>query len=229
MRGLDQAFLGVWLGCSPVLVDQSAEDWGASDRCVERDDGGGIVGWWVLVQALVRAVVIEVAHVLVKNSAGVLLVVDQHAVGAFGADAADEPFRIAVRLWHLRRDLDDGDGFRAEDGIEGLGEFRVPVADQEAESADLITEVPQEVPGGLGGPGCGRVRGHPEEMDPSGADFHDEQDVEAAQPDGLQGEEVGGQQAGGLSAQEGKPPGVATLWRWPESSGGQNPADCARA
>jgi hypothetical protein len=89
-------------------------------------------------------------------------------------------FRVAVRLGCARRDLDDGDGFGAEDGIEGFGEFRVPVADQEAESAELITEVHHEVPGGLGSPGCGRVRGHPEEMDPSGADFHDEQDVEAA-------------------------------------------------
>jgi hypothetical protein len=130
------------------------------------------VGWWVLAQALVWAVVVEVAHVLVENGAGVLFVVDQHAVGAFGADAADEPFRVAVRLGCARRDLDDGDGFGAEHGIEGFGEFRVPVADQKVESAELITEVHQEVPGGLGSPGRGRVRGHPEEMDLSGADFH---------------------------------------------------------
>jgi len=50
------------------------------------------VGWWVLIQALVRAVVIEVAHVPVKNSSGVSLVVDQQSVGAFGADAPNEPF-----------------------------------------------------------------------------------------------------------------------------------------
>jgi hypothetical protein len=40
---------------------------------------------------------------------------------------------------------------------------------------------------------------------------------------------VGGQQPGGLSAQEGPPPGVATPWRWPEPRGGQNPADRAGA
>ena len=51
---------------------------------------------------------------------------------------------------------------------------------RKVESAELITEVHQEVPGGLGSPGRGRVRGHPEEMDPSGADFHHEQGVEAA-------------------------------------------------
>jgi hypothetical protein len=54
------------------------------------------VGWWVLVQALARAVVIGVAHVPVKNNVGMSLVVDQQSVGAFEADAADEPFRVAV-------------------------------------------------------------------------------------------------------------------------------------
>jgi hypothetical protein len=84
-------------GCPPVLVDQSAEDSVASDGRVAGDRGGGVVSWWVLIQALVRAVVIEVAHVSIKNSLGMSLVVDQQSVGGFGADAADESFRIAVR------------------------------------------------------------------------------------------------------------------------------------
>ncbi|MEA2959623.1 MAG: hypothetical protein QOJ58_5606, partial [Alphaproteobacteria bacterium] len=85
------------LGGSSVLVDHAAEDSMASDRGAERDHGGGVVGWWVLAQALVRAVVIEMAHVLVEHGAGVSFVVDQQPVGALGADAADEPFRVAVR------------------------------------------------------------------------------------------------------------------------------------
>ena len=50
--------------------------------------------------------------------------------------------------------------------------------------------------------------GHSEEVDPSGVHFHDKQDIESAQRDGVEGEEVGGQQSGGLSAQEGPPSGV---------------------
>ena len=69
----------------------------ASDRGIEGDRGGWIVGRWVLAQALVWAVVVEVAHVLVENSVGVSFVVDQHPVGALGADAADESFRVAIR------------------------------------------------------------------------------------------------------------------------------------
>lgn len=46
--------------------------------------------------------------------------------------------------------------------VDSGGECRVPVADEEAERADLVAEVPQQVAGGRRGPGCGRVRGHPE-------------------------------------------------------------------
>jgi hypothetical protein len=62
-------------------------------------------------------------------------------------------------------------------------------------------------------------------MDLSGARFHHEQDVEAAQCDGVEGEEVGGQQPGGLSAQEGSPSGVCSAWCWAEPGSGQDPSD----
>jgi diadenosine tetraphosphatase ApaH/serine/threonine PP2A family protein phosphatase len=64
-------------GCSPVLVDHSVEDSMVTDRGVEQGHRGGVVPWWALVEALVRTVVIEMAHVLVEDGAGVLLVVDQ--------------------------------------------------------------------------------------------------------------------------------------------------------
>ena len=102
--GLRAGIFLVGSGCASVLIDQSAEDSVASDRGVAGDRGGWVVGWWVLIQALVRAVVIEMAHVPVKHNLGVSLVVDQQSVGAFGADAADEPFRVAVgprRRLHL--------------------------------------------------------------------------------------------------------------------------------
>lgn len=48
-----------WLGCAPVLVDQSAEDSVASDRGIEGNHSGRIVGRRMLVKPLVRPVVIE--------------------------------------------------------------------------------------------------------------------------------------------------------------------------
>ena len=48
-----------------------------SDRGVERDRGGWIVVGWVLVEALVRPVVVDVLGELVEDGAGVSLMVDQ--------------------------------------------------------------------------------------------------------------------------------------------------------
>jgi hypothetical protein len=69
----------------------------------------------------------------------------------------------------------------------------------------------------------------PRIWNPSGANFHDEQDVESAQGDGVEGEEIGGQQAGGLSAQEAPPAGVRTTRCGAYAGGGEDPADRARA
>jgi hypothetical protein len=59
-----------------------------------------------LVEALVRAVVVEVAHVLVEDGEGVSFVVDQQPIGALLANTADESLGVAVRLRCLGRDLD---------------------------------------------------------------------------------------------------------------------------
>ena len=109
-------------GCSLVLVDHAAEDSMAMDRGVERDHGGGVVGCRVLAQALMRAVVIDVMHVLVEDGAGVSFVVDQQSVGALHANTADESLGRAVRPRGPGRDLDDVDAFGGEEGVEGVGE-----------------------------------------------------------------------------------------------------------
>jgi hypothetical protein len=49
----------------------------APDRGVGLGHRGGVVPWWVLIEALVRPVVIEMADILVEDGAGVSLVVDQ--------------------------------------------------------------------------------------------------------------------------------------------------------
>jgi hypothetical protein len=84
----------------------------------------------VLVEALMRSVVIEMAHILVNDGAGVSLVVDQQPVGALLANAANEPLGRAIRSRRPRRDPDHIEAFGDEDGIEGGGELGVPVADR---------------------------------------------------------------------------------------------------
>jgi hypothetical protein len=200
-----------------------------SDRGVEAGHDGRIMVRRVLVEALMRPVVIDMAHILVNDGAGVSLVVDQQPVGALLANAANEPLGIAIRSRRPRRDLDHIEAFGGEDGIEGGGELGVPVADQEAERADPLTQIHHQITGGLGSPDRGRMSGHPEQVHPAGADLHHKQDVESAQRDGIESEEIGGQQPRGLSTQEDVPSGVCSAWCWPEAGGGQDAADRALA
>jgi hypothetical protein len=62
--------------------------------------------------------IIEVLGVLVEDYRGVALVVDEDPVGAFGPDAADEPFGVAVGSWCPRGDLDRLDALGGEHRIE---------------------------------------------------------------------------------------------------------------
>jgi hypothetical protein len=107
--------------------------------------------WWMFAQALVWPMVIEMADVLIKNSVGVSRVVNQHPVGAFGADATDEPFRVAVRPGGAGRNLDDVDPF--------ILTMSIPSEVKTASKASVNFESRSPV--------RGRVSSHPEEMDPS--------------------------------------------------------------
>ncbi|WP_405098171.1 hypothetical protein [Micromonospora sp. NBC_01412] len=55
-----------------------------------------------------------------------------------------------------------------------------------------------------------------------GGHLHDHQRVQALRHDGVEVEEVDGQQAGGLVAQEGTPVGVLVAGRWADMSAGQD-------
>jgi hypothetical protein len=82
-----------------------------SDRGVESGYGGRIMVGRVLVEALMRPVIVEMAHILVNDGAGVSLIVDQQPGGALLANAADKPFGIAVRPRCLGRNLDHIEAF----------------------------------------------------------------------------------------------------------------------
>jgi hypothetical protein len=80
------AALLIGSGRSLVLVDDVAEESRSPYRAAGRDDAAVVVGW-VLFEAPVWTVVVEVALILGKDAAGMTLTVDQHPVGAFGVDA----------------------------------------------------------------------------------------------------------------------------------------------
>src|SRR5258706_6672680 len=73
-----------------VLVDHAAEDVPAAYGCVDVDDDARVVVGWLLVEALVWTVPVEVGFVLAQHGSGVVFVVDKDLVGALGSQAAAE-------------------------------------------------------------------------------------------------------------------------------------------
>jgi hypothetical protein len=94
-----------------------------------------------------------------------------------------------------RRDFDGLDALAGEGRVEGAGEFGVAVPDQEAEGADPVAEIHDQVAGLLGGPCTVRVGGHAEDVHVPGPHLHDEQHVQAFEEDRVHMKEIAGQQA----------------------------------
>jgi hypothetical protein len=130
---------------------------------------------------------------------------------------------VGIAVGRARRDFGDVDALAGEDGIEGGRELRDPVADQVRELPLALAELPEHLAGVLGGPGCGGVCGDPRDVDGAGADLHDEQRVQPLQADGVDVEEIGGEQAVGLGLEEGGP--FAARWMpargWAEAGGAE--------
>jgi len=64
----------------------------------------------------------------------------------------------------------------------GGGERGVAVADEKAESVDMLVEVHQQIPGRLGHPRPRRVGRNAGQVHPAVLEFDDEQDVQAGSP-----------------------------------------------
>jgi hypothetical protein len=141
----------------------------------------------------VWAVTVEVVFVGGQDGGRVVLVHDEGSVEEFAADAADESFGDRVRPWGLDRRLDHLDVGGGEDGVERRGELGVPIADQEPDVLAGFIQVHGEVAGQLGQPGAGRVRGDAEDADLASGVFDDEERVEPGQGDGVEVEQVAGE------------------------------------
>lgn len=92
------------------------------------------------------------------------------------------------------------DVFGVEDLVEGVDELVAAVAHEGPCAGELVAVAKEEVAGCLGGPGAGRVFGDPAEVHGAGGDVDEEEQVVAAQRDGVDGGEVACN--GGLGAQE---------------------------
>jgi hypothetical protein len=130
----------------------------------------------------------------------------------------DEAFGEAVRSRTPRWDLHGIDAGTGQDGVEGGGELAGAVADEEPEGGDTVVEVHQC---------CGpvvwsrlrRVAGRAKDVDVAAADLEGEEDVDPFLGDrAVDVEEVDGQHARGLRAQEPSPGRIRWTAAGPEVS-----------
>jgi hypothetical protein len=129
---------------------------------------------------------------------------DQRPVRAFTSDGADPSFGEGVRSRSADRGEDGLDAVRGEDLVEAPRVLGVSVPDQVAKPSPPW-QVPREVAGRLRDPGGVGMAGHAGQMDMPRPELDEEGDVERAEPDGLDGEEVGRQDPACLVAQELRP------------------------
>src|SRR5690242_6335770 len=102
---------------------------------------------------------------------------DQHAVGEFGSDRADESFGVAVGPWAVGWDLHDLDAGVGEHGVKARGELAGAVANQKPELRRAVTEFGDQIASLLGGPGSVGVGGGVEDVDMPGVDLDQEEYV----------------------------------------------------
>jgi len=166
--------------------------------------------WWAKVAGAVGSSAVVVANIFGEYCTQVALVDDQHAVGQFGSQGADEPFGEAVRSWAPGRNADYLDAHIGQDGVERGGELAGPVADEESELGDAVIEVHHEVADLLGGPSAVGVGGRAQQVHGPIANLQHEEYVDPLEYHrAVNVEEVAGQHRGCLGAQE-LPPGCVS-------------------
>src|ERR1700691_687397 len=134
---------------------------------------------------------------------------EEHPVEAFGAERPDEPFGIGVRLRCPPRRAQDLDPLGPEYLVEDWAEPLVPVMYQVADRVVASFSRLGQVPGDFGAPGgVGGAVGHPTDEDPPRVQVDEEENVEGLQANGLDGEEVTGDDRRGLGSHE-LAPGLA--------------------
>jgi hypothetical protein len=203
---------GLWVPKTPfiscglgILMDEPAESIQPHDAFAGRWIGFGDGSErWRLTECAVRPVLVVVRQVARQHCLEMPLTQDQHPVEQLTTYGADPAFGERIRSRRTHRRPQDSDALGGEDRIEGVGELRVSVADEELK-LDLLSavgEVHEQVAGLLGHPRSGRVRRHAEDMNPAGRQLHHEQCIQALEQDRVYMEEVARHNPLGLRRQE---------------------------
>jgi putative intracellular protease/amidase len=165
-------------GDEPVLVDESAKDVGSSDASGvgigDRDRRFGDPRGAPLIEGSVGPMPVVVIHVFREDDLEMTAAEDEEPVQALPTDGADKPLGDRVRPGRADRGLDDLGVFGGEHLIEGSGELRVAVTDEEAERSPTLCEIADKVASDLGDERRGRMFADAEGVDGTAVDLDDD-------------------------------------------------------
>jgi hypothetical protein len=114
----------------------------------------------------------------VEHDAQVPLTEDQHAVGEFGSQSANEPFGETVRSGATGRNPNHLNAHIGQDRIKRRRELASSVSDQESELGDAIAQVHHEVADLLSGPSAAGMGGHAQQMYRSVGHLQDKEHID---------------------------------------------------
>jgi hypothetical protein len=204
---------------SLVLVKHSTKEVASahpgSARLADQGRTGGGIGRFQPTRS-VWTVLVVVLDIDPEDLLEVTAADDQQPVKALGADGPNPSLRIGVGVGRLRRYDQHLGVLRAEHVVEPTAEFRVTIADEEAYSASLFLQAQQEVACLLGDPGGVGIGSHPGQVNPTSAQFDEEQCVEPSQPHGVDRE-------AGRRRRSRRPADAGTPARWWPSAAASGP------
>ena len=193
-----------WSGGISVLVDESVTAGRSNDFEVSVWLVCGVGGdGWSLVERTVGPVRVVMIDVVDDKPLELTTVPDDAAVEELASKGADPAFGERVRHGSAHRRLEDLAAFGSEDLVEGVYELACAVAHERPGVGELVAVTEQQVPRRLGGPDAAGVVRDPCEVHGPGRDVDEEQQVEPAQRDRVDGSEVAGDR--GLGPQELRP------------------------
>ncbi len=100
---------------------------------------------WRLAERAMRPMPVVVRHIARQRRLQMTSTHDQHPVQQLTTHRAHPPLRVGVRPRRRHGRPQDPHAFRGENGIEGIGELRIPIANQERELPDAVSRLPQFV------------------------------------------------------------------------------------
>jgi hypothetical protein len=137
--------------------------------------------WAGIGDALMGAMPAVEAFELPQSVQQVALVPDQGPVQQLTTAGLHPPLHDRIHAGHPDAAEHDLDTRISQDGVEQFRELAVPIPDQEPGPASGVLKVHDQVPGGLGHPGGGWVRGRAQHPDPAGVVLdHREHSVECS-------------------------------------------------